>query len=144
MQVRLFGPDDASFAAELAEHEGWSTWDLSRLVRLDPEGCLVGERVMVGKGTRLVDSELRGPCLIGRNCVIRNSTVGPYVALGDGCEIYDSTITESVIQSNCKISQLPSGLQGSVLGEQVQITGDGRSVAPLQMILGDMAQIRVF
>lgn len=106
--------------------------------------CLVGERVVVGKGTRLVDSELRGPCLIGRNCVIRNSTVGPYVALGDGCEIYDSTITESVIQSNCKISQLPSGLQGSVLGEQVQITGDGRSVAPLQMILGDMAQIRVF
>lgn len=106
--------------------------------------CLVGERVRVGKGTRLVDSELRGPCLIGRNCVIRNSTVGPYVALGDGCEIHDSTISESVIQNNCTISQLPSGLQGSVLGEQVQITGDGRTAAPLQMILGDMAQIRVF
>jgi glucose-1-phosphate thymidylyltransferase len=106
--------------------------------------CVVGEQVSVGKGTRLVDSELRGPCLIGRNCVVRASVIGPYVALGDGCEVNGSAIEDSVIQSNCTIWQLPSGLQGSVLGEQVQIMGDGREGAPLHLILGDMAQIRMF
>ena len=101
----------------------------------------VQSRVCVGKGTRIINSELKGPCLIGRNCVIENSSIGPYASLGDGCAIQGSRIEDTVIQDDCRIQGL--ALQRSVLGEKVQISGGGNLDTPLHMILGDMAQIRM-
>ncbi|MEN6545499.1 MAG: glucose-1-phosphate thymidylyltransferase [Armatimonadia bacterium] len=106
--------------------------------------CTIEGTACIGKGTRITGSKLRGPCLIGRNCVIERSTIGPYASIGDGCVITDSHIEDSVIQDDCQISQLPAGLKGSVLGEKVQITGGAPMTGPLTMILGDMAQIRMF
>lgn len=106
--------------------------------------CSVDGTAHIGKGTRIIDSHLLGPVLIGRNCVIERATLGPYTAIGDGCVITDSLIRGSVIQDNCRISQLPAGLESSVLGEAVQIVGGEPVTCPLRMILGDMAQIRMF
>jgi len=104
--------------------------------------CQVEGHACVGPGTRLTNSRLLGPCLIGRNCVVENAIIGPYASIGDGCEITGSHIEDSVIQHNCRISQV--ALQHSVLGEQVQISGREPLGNPLHMILGDMAQIRMF
>lgn len=106
--------------------------------------CLLVGNAMIGKGTRLINCRLDGPALIGRNCIIQNATIGPNTSIGDGCEIIDSLISDSVIQHNCRISGLRAGLEGSVLGENVQIVGDSAVNCPLRMILGDMAQIRMF
>lgn len=106
--------------------------------------CEVGEQVAVGKGTRLINSRLIGPCLVGRNCEIRDSVIGPHVSLGDGCRVTDSVLVNSVIQDSCLVSQLPGGLTESVLGSQVQVIGAGSSATPLRLILGDMAQIRMY
>lgn len=106
--------------------------------------CTIEGTVQVGKGTRVADSRLEGPVLIGRNCVIERATIGPYTSIGDGCVITDSVIRGSLIQDNCGISQLPGGLESSVLGENVQIVGGEPVKCPLRMILGDMAQIRMF
>lgn len=106
--------------------------------------CSIEGTAQIGKGTRITDSRIEGPVLIGRNCVIEHSTIGSYTAIGDGCVITDSLIRGSVIQANCRISQLPAGLESSVLGEDVQIVGGEPVTCPLRMILGDMAQIRMF
>ncbi|MEI6504170.1 MAG: glucose-1-phosphate thymidylyltransferase, partial [Armatimonadota bacterium] len=73
--------------------------------------CQVEGQVVVGKGTRITGCRLIGPVLIGRNCVIERSVIGPYVSLGDGSEITDSRIEDSLIQDNCRISRLPAGLE---------------------------------
>jgi glucose-1-phosphate thymidylyltransferase len=102
------------------------------------EGCAI-----VGRGTKVQGSTLSGPVLIGRNCIIENSTIGPYAAIGDGCVIVDCLVEDSVVQDNCRLSQLTAGLRRSVLGSEVQVTGDAHSNGPLHLILGDMAQIRM-
>jgi glucose-1-phosphate thymidylyltransferase len=107
------------------------------------DNCRIEGNVVIGKGTRVDDSTVYGPCLIGRNCVIERATIGPYAAIGDGCVISDSHIEDSVIQDHCQIAQLPAGLKGSVLGEKVHVVGGAPMTAPLTMILGDMAQIRM-
>lgn len=108
------------------------------------DDCQVEGKVLIGQGTRVSRTRIIGPCLIGRNCVVENSSIGPYAALGDGCVITDSRIEDSVIQDNCQISQISAGLEGSVLGEKVQVVGGVPMIVPLHMILGDMAQIRMF
>jgi glucose-1-phosphate thymidylyltransferase len=105
--------------------------------------CQVEGAVRVGEGTRIVGSRLTGPCTIGRNCVIEWSVIGPYTALGDGCVVQNSLLEDSVIQDDCRIAQLSSGLKRSVLGEKVEITGDPSATSPLHLISGDLAQIRM-
>lgn len=100
--------------------------------------------VHIGKGTRIVNSRIIGPCLIGQNCVIEDSTLQPYVMLGDGCAINDSLLEDCVIQHNCQIAHLAAGLTSSVLGESVRIVGGEPIHGPLRMILGDMANIRMY
>ncbi len=44
-------------------------------------------RVRVGVGTRLQNSIVRGPAVIGESCEIVNAYIGPYTSLGDGCKV---------------------------------------------------------
>ncbi len=120
------------------------------LGRLEPviEGTInaasqVSGALHVGLGSRVNNSRISGPCFIGDNCVLQDATIGPYVSLGDGCQVRNSTIEDAIIQSGSRIENLPGGLRRSVLGEQVVVVGDARSSAPLHLLLGDMAQIRV-
>ncbi|MHB8997103.1 MAG: glucose-1-phosphate thymidylyltransferase [Armatimonadota bacterium] len=111
--------------------------------RVSADSVVEGQ-VQIGKGTRIVNSRIIGPCLVGQNCVIENSTLQPYVTLGDGCVISDSLLQDCVIQHHCEIGHLSAGLASSVLGESVRIVGGEPVFGPLRMILGDMAQIRMF
>jgi len=104
--------------------------------------CQTDGQVHVGKGTRVTNSVLKGPCLIGRNCVVDHCVVGPYSSIGDGCSLADSHITDSVIQEGCQVAQVK--LEQSVLGEKVVILGAPGLSCPLRMMLGDMAQSRMY
>ena len=43
------------------------------------------------------------PCYIGKNAKISNSTIGPNVAVGDGCVIENSTIADAVLWDGVKV-----------------------------------------
>ena len=43
------------------------------------------------------------PCYIGKNAKISNSTIGPNVAVGDGCVIENSTISDAVLWDSVKV-----------------------------------------
>ena len=105
--------------------------------------CRLEGVLCVGTGTRITNSTVLGPCLIGRNCIIEGAAVGPYVSLGDGCVVQGSLLENCVIQHRCRISQVKGGLVRSVLGEDVQVIGGPSAAGPLHLILGDMAQIRM-
>ena len=102
---------------------------------------LIEQDRVVKAGTRITNSRLEGPCLIGSNCRVDNCVIGPYAAIGDGCDITDSRVEDSIIQQKCQITGV--ALQHSVLGERVQIGGGETPERPLHMVLGDMAQIRM-
>jgi glucose-1-phosphate thymidylyltransferase len=104
-------------------------------------GCEVTGPVHAGPGTRITNSSLRGPCLIGANCRLEGCTIGSYADIADGCDISGSHIEDSIIQPKCQITHV--ALQHSVLGEKVQVGGGEGLEFPLHMILGDLAQIRV-
>jgi glucose-1-phosphate thymidylyltransferase len=111
---------------------------------LDPD-CQVEGVVRIGRGTRAGNCRLLGPCLIGENCVLRDSTIGPYVSVGAGSAITESRVEDCIIQQDCRIQHLRGGLADSVLGVQVEVIGpeDG-SDTPLRLLLGDMSSIRAF
>jgi glucose-1-phosphate thymidylyltransferase len=122
------------------------------LERMEPDvraeanaGSELTGTLQVGEGTRIVRTRVVGPCFIGANCVLEDSVVGPYVSIGDGCQVRNSVIEDAIIQSASRIINLRAGLKSSVLGEEVVVSGHGhtRMAPPMHMLLGDMTQIRV-
>ena len=80
-------------------------------------------KIIIGKDVSIsTESKLIGPVILGNNCKIGpNVKLGPYVSLGDNCTIQNSSIKNSIIMKNCKISGNNS-LTNSIIGNNCKIT----------------------
>jgi len=67
------------------------------------------------------------PCFIGANAKIINSIIGPHVSIGENSTIDYSVITNSIIQSNSKISCV--NLDNSIIGNYVEYFGSKKEVS---------------
>ncbi len=57
----------------------------------------------VPASVRLENSVIIQPSFIGDNCTFINSVVGPHVSIGNNTNVEKSNISNSIIQTNCKI-----------------------------------------
>ena len=54
--------------------------------------------VAIGKGSRISpDCLIRGPVVIGENCEINNSYIGPYTAIGNNVKIHNTEVEHSIV-----------------------------------------------
>ncbi len=73
------------------------------------------------------NSEIIPPCFIGKNVVIRNSTIGPNVSLGSGSRVGNSRISNTLVQENTVIED--AELNNSMLGNRVRYRGGSQSIS---------------
>jgi glucose-1-phosphate thymidylyltransferase len=85
-------------------------------------------------GEHLVDFDVKSenstiipPCYIGKNVTLVNTTVGPNVSLGDGCHIQNSTIKNSLIQTNSNIKN--AHLNNAMIGNHATFNGNFTSIS---------------
>ena len=60
-------------------------------------------RVKIEPEAKVVDSTIRGPCVIGRGALIENSFIGPYTSVGNCSQVINSNIEYCVIQENVQV-----------------------------------------
>ena len=77
--------------------------------------------VRIGKKTIIKNSRIRGPVIIGEGCRIENSFVGPYTSIHDGTSIINSAVEFSIILRNCNITGVEQRMDGSIIGDSVEI-----------------------
>lgn len=75
-----------------------------------------GEK-LIKDSVKMEDSIIIPPCFIGENVSLKNCIIGPHVSIGEGSEICRCIITNSIIQSESKISN--ANLDNSILGNFV-------------------------
>ena len=80
------------------------------------------------------DSVLIEPVHIGYGAVIKNSIIGPNVSVASGSVIENSVISDSIINTDNKVSNLI--LDHSLLGDSVSLVG-----SPRRMNIGDHSHI---
>lgn len=103
----------------------------------------IAGRVSVGKGSRVVCSTIRGPAIIGENCVIENAFIGPYTAINNGCVIECSEVEHSIILEDSKVRNIGSRLEDSLIGKNVTIDRDGRRPRAYRMMVGDNSAVSI-
>jgi len=98
-------------------------------------------RVTIHETAKTVNSTIRGPCAIGKNCIVENSFIGPYTSVGDGTKIVDSTIEYSVVLENAQIVGVDR-LEESLIGKNAKITRNNKNGC-LKLHVGDYSEVEL-
>lgn len=89
---------------------------------------------LVSEDVVLENSEIIQPCYIGKNVVIKNSKIGPFVSIGENSVVENSTIINSLIQTNVEISN--ANLDNAMIGNHAKYNGNYTSVS-----IGDYTEL---
>ena len=89
---------------------------------------------LVSKDVVLDNSTIIQPCFIGANVVLKNTKIGPYVSIGANSVVSDSTIKNSLIQSNVVIKN--ADLELAMIGNHAKYNGKYTSLS-----IGDYTEL---
>lgn len=99
-------------------------------------------RAVIGKGCIVENSTIKGPCILGSNCRITDSYIGPYTSINEECTIEGTEVEDSVIMEGCSISNA-GRIMESLIGKNVKIRDNGRKPAGHRFITGDNSDIKL-
>lgn len=85
------------------------------------------EEELVANSVKLENSKIIEPCFIGENVVLKDTTIGPFVSVGNDCTIENSTIKNSLIQTNTSIKN--ANLDEAMIGNNVKYDGNFTSIS---------------
>jgi len=105
------------------------------------ENSEVDARVTVEAGAHIVNSIVHGPTIIGENCVIENSYVGPYTSIYHHVTVSNCEIDRSIILEHCTLRDLDVRLYGSLIGRNVTLQHKDEKPRTLSMNLGDYSSV---
>jgi glucose-1-phosphate thymidylyltransferase len=80
--------------------------------------------------------------IIGEGARIVDSTVGPYASIYFDCEITDSTIENSVILEQSRITGIRS-IADSLVGKQVEVRKSQREPHASRLMIGDHSLVEL-
>ena len=103
----------------------------------------IKDNVVVGAGTVIDDeSVVIGPVIIEKNCTIgKGVQSGPYVSVGDNCNLKHCTIQDSIIMTDC-IIDVKFDFKSSIISHGSEITASDISKKH-QFLLGERSQIKL-
>ncbi len=109
---------------------------------IDNESKVIG-RVQIGQNTRVINSSIRGPVIIGDNCYLENCFIGPYSSISNHATLIEADIEHSVILEGAKISGIHQRIVDSVIGQRACLTVAPRRPKALRFLIGDDCQIEL-
>ncbi|MGG6229744.1 sugar phosphate nucleotidyltransferase [Tenacibaculum sp. SDUM215027] len=89
---------------------------------------------LVSEDVVLENAEIIQPCYVGKNVVLKNTKIGPFVSIGENSIIENSTITNSLIQTNVRISN--ANLGNAMIGNHAKYNANYTSVS-----IGDYTEL---
>jgi len=104
---------------------------------------VVSGKVKLGKGSKIINSTVRGPAIIGSNTVIENSYIGPFTSIYDHCVVKNSEVEFSILLKECKIIDVDIRVEHSLLGNDVEIIKAQGKPATHRFLIGDQSRVEL-
>jgi glucose-1-phosphate thymidylyltransferase len=108
---------------------------------VDADSEIIG-RVAIEPGAVVERSRIVGPAVIGRDAVIRDSYVGPFTSIADGCQVVDSEIEYSIVLRGASIRGV-GRIEASLIGRGAEVTPAPRVPRAHRLILGDESRVQI-
>ena len=123
--------------------------DANRLIldTIEEDNCGVVEsgtitgQVKIGKNSVIRDnSVIEGPVIIGSDCVVSASTIGPYTSIGNASEIRSTRISNSIVMEGARIEGIDR-ISDSLIGKNVTLKKNESPQGNKTFVLGDSSQV---
>lgn len=117
-------------------------------IEVDNQGTVdassdIGGTARIGAGTHIARSRIRGPVIIGKDCVIEDAYIGPYTAIGNGSRIIGSELEYSILLDRCTIDHVGIRIEGSIFGfDSVVVQAEGKP-RKHRFTVGDQSRIEI-
>ncbi len=105
------------------------------------ENSVVQGIVRIGKGSKVINSVIRGPVIVGEDCFIKDSYVGPYSSIGNGVILESCEIENSIVMDECSVVNLDKRIDSSILGKGVSVRSSKKKPSVMNLILGDVSSV---
>lgn len=106
---------------------------------IDSQSQVTG-RVQLGTASRIINSTVRGPVVIGNNVVIENSFVGPFTSIGGGCRIKSSVLEHCVLLEYARIEWVDR-LEDSLIGKNSTVVKSQHNHQAYRLMIGDDSEV---
>lgn len=109
---------------------------------IDANSQAIG-RVQIGQGSKIINSTIRGPVIIGENCHIENCFIGPYSSIANGTKLIDADIEHSVILKDATIIGIHQRIVDSVIGRRAKLEIAPQRPKALRFMIGDDSHVEL-
>jgi glucose-1-phosphate thymidylyltransferase len=104
---------------------------------------VVAGKVIVQRGARIINSVVRGPAVIGEKCLIEDSYIGPFTSIGNNTHVRKSEVEYSIVLRDCSILDVGIRLEGSIIGNDVEIVQATGKPRVHRFMIGDQSRVEV-
>jgi len=116
--------------------------DLTHEIKGDVKGEIRG-RVAIDKGTKVNEnSVIKGPALVGRDCLIKDAYIGPYTSIGNNCKIINSEVEDSVLMDGAMLINA-GNVVDSMIGRGAVIEKNKDLPKGGKFVIGDFSWVRI-
>jgi len=81
--------------------------------------------------------------MIGDNCLIEHSYIGPFTSIGDGTKVSYAELEYCIVRENCQIIEFHGRIEDSLLGANVELTRGKHKPVAFRLMLGDDSKVEV-
>ncbi|MCS7209966.1 MAG: glucose-1-phosphate thymidylyltransferase [Fimbriimonadales bacterium] len=150
---------DNGYTVEWQQISGWwkdtgsldALLEANRLVLEDLQPCQRGAleetqlhgRVAIGEGSILRRCVVRGPVIIGAQCLLEDCYIGSFTAIGDGVRLINCEVEYSIILEGSCVERVETRIEGSLLGKHAVVRGGAKRPRTLRLMLGDSSSIEM-
>lgn len=109
---------------------------------IDGDTTVLG-RVEIAGSARIVNSNIRGPAIIGENAVVENAYIGPYTSIARDAIIRNCEVEYSIILNGCRLEDVDLRIESSLLGEEAEIVKADPKPKTHRFIIGNQSRIEI-
>jgi len=80
-------------------------------------------KVKIGKNCEITNSVFKGPIIIGEGVTIKDSFIGAYTSISNGCQVVGSKVENSILEQQVTVNSLNKPLKSSLIGAGTIIEG---------------------
>lgn len=104
----------------------------------------ISGKASIGKGCTIINSQIKGPVIIGDNVSISDCEIGPLTSIADNCELVSTVIRNSVLMNGVKIMNIKQHpIESSLIGTDSELIGQTDNKATTSLFVGEKCKIQL-
>ncbi|NEP60448.1 MAG: glucose-1-phosphate thymidylyltransferase [Symploca sp. SIO2G7] len=103
----------------------------------------ISGRVRIGAGSKVINSTIRGPVVIGEDCLLENCFIGSYSSVADGVKLIDVEMDHSVVLKDAVIEKIHQRIVDSLIGRRAKLKHSPQRPKASRFMIGDDCQIEL-